>query len=119
MRHVHDHQTVDEFWLAHSQDPGQRGAPIVSDEQSFFGIGGLDQRGDVFDQGFGAVGGNFLGRIGGAVTSEIRRPDAVTDSGEQRHLVPPGNRVLGKTVQAEREAIARAHGGDFERDSIR
>src|SRR5438270_3801535 len=117
MRKYHYDQLVNELRLLESERPGQRAAPIVGEQKSFAWVGRFDQRRHVSHQRAGFVGRDFLRGVSAAVTAQVGRPYAIAQMSEQRHLMSPGISVFRKAVQAERQAVARAHGGDLKVDA--
>jgi hypothetical protein len=112
VRHVHDHEAIQWSDLPHGEVPGDDRSPIVADQGDRGRPGSVDQGTDVAQQLLDRVVLHMrrLGRL--AVAAQVRRPHAVAQIGEHRHLMPPGVPALGKAVQAECQALSRSAGRD-------
>src|SRR3954452_3154089 len=74
----------------HRGMPGDRGTPIVTDDDGLFFPGRCDQCDHVADVVEDAVGADFSGCAGPAETTHIRRHYMKTGCGDCRDLMPPG-----------------------------
>ena len=78
----------------------------------------VDQAGDVVHQVLDRVGLDAVGLLALAVAAQVRRPDAVAEPRQQRHLMAPRVPALGEAVQAERQPVAGARLGDVEAQAV-
>ena len=80
----------------------------MPDQHDIFGPRGIDQRRHIVHKMRQGVV-CYLRRPGGApVSALIDSPDAIAHSRQHRYLVPPGDGVLRKAVQAERQPYSGA-----------
>ena len=98
--------------------PGDAATPVVADEQGLAGVRGPDQTFDVGDEVVDVVVRDAAGPARTAVAAEVRGPDPVSQLGQHRHLVAPGECALREPMEAERKPVARSALRDLESQTI-
>src|SRR5205807_114849 len=80
----------------------------MPDQHDILGAGGIDQRRHIVHKMRQSVVCDLRGTGGAPVSALIDRPDAIAHSCQHRYLVPPGDGVLRKAVQTERQPVSGA-----------
>src|SRR4051794_33623946 len=103
MGRVEDRESVDHLGVVHRGRPGDRSAPVVTDQQRGLRTALFDEAADVGSEQVYAVGFELLWLRGQVVAPRVGRYDPKTGRHERRDLEPPTEPELGEAVQQNDE----------------
>lgn len=89
VRRVHDHQRIDTIGVPHRIVPGDDASPIMPDQDGLSDVSGIEEPGDIVQQGFETVGANAGRSRRPSIASEIRSPHSVSRFCKRSYLVSP------------------------------